>query len=97
MRSIRGIRAFATSTMFLMALQAIFSLLYVIALYLEPKNDFIRQCEAGLRGSNTCTNKIQEVKGITVLIVGLSLLVHACEFHLVVVPICCRYVSHSIM
>ena len=62
-------------------------MLYVVAIYVEPKSDFIQQCEAGLTDPNvvdTCTNKIQEVKGITVLIVGVSFLVHACESRMLV-------------
>jgi hypothetical protein len=29
-----------------------------------------------------CTNKIQEVKGITVLIIAVSLVLHACQSHI---------------
>lgn len=84
-KSISGMRTFATATTLLLALQIIFSLVYVIAIYAEPRIDFIQQCEGGLTDPNTvntCTNKIQEVKGITVFIVCVSLLVHACEDYL---------------
>jgi hypothetical protein len=70
-----------------LALQAIFSLLYVIAIYVEPKSDFIKQCETWRASDsnvvNQCTNKMQEFKGIIVLIVAVSLGLHACEFWII--------------
>jgi len=81
-----GVRAFARTIAWLLAVQTVFSLLYIIMIYVEPKSDFIKQCENGSTNSNivnTCTNQIQEVRGITVGIVILGLLVQAYEVHVV--------------
>jgi len=82
----RGIRVFARVVAWLLGVQIISSVLYIIAIFVEPKSEFIKQCEAGRTDStivDTCTNKIQEVKGITVAIIVVALLLHAYELHVV--------------
>jgi len=82
----RGVRAFARIIAWLLGIQLLFSVLYIIAIYVEPKSDFIKQCENGSTDANivdTCTNKIQEVRGITVAIVVVALLLHCYELHVV--------------
>jgi len=81
-----GVRAFARTIAWLLGIQVVSSVLYIIMIYVEPKSDFIKQCENGSTNSsvvNTCTNEIQEVRGITVGIVVLGLLVHAYEVYVV--------------
>ena len=76
-----GVRAFARTVAWLVGLQLVFSVIFIIAIYVEPKSDFIKQCENGSTDSNivdTCTNKIQEVRGITTAIVAVALLLHCC-------------------
>jgi hypothetical protein len=63
----------------------LFSVLYIIAIYVEPKSDFIKQCENGSTDAkviDTCTNKIQEVRGVTVAIVIVALLLHCCMYRI---------------
>src|SRR6202020_1501424 len=63
-----GVRAFARTIAWLLGIQVVSSVLYIIMIYVEPKSDFIKQCENGSTNSsvvNTCTNEIQEVRGIT--------------------------------
>lgn len=81
-----GVRAFAKTLAFLLGMQFVFSVLYVVAIFVEPKSEFIKQCEAGKTDSNivdVCTNKINEVRIITIVIVIVGLLLHAYEVHVV--------------
>jgi len=85
-KRVGGVRAFARTIAFLLGIQTLISILYIVAIYVEPKSDFIKQCEAGSTNSNVvdvCTNKIQEVKGITVGIIVVALLLHAYEVYVV--------------
>jgi len=82
----RGVRAFARLTAWLLGIQLLFSVLCIIAIYIEPKEDFIKQCVHSSTDANvidTCTNKIQEVRGIIVAIMVVALLLHCYELHVV--------------
>jgi Na+-transporting methylmalonyl-CoA/oxaloacetate decarboxylase gamma subunit len=82
LKRVGGIRAFARTIAWLLGVQIVFSVLYIIAIYVEPKSEFIKQCENGSTDSkiiDTCTNKIQEVRGISVAVIVVALLLHACE------------------
>jgi len=81
-----GVRAFAKTLAFLFGIQLVSSVLYIVAIFVEPKSEFIKQCEAGKTDSNivdVCTNRIKEVKIITIVIVIIGLLLHAYEIHVV--------------
>lgn len=85
-KRVGGVRAFARTIAVLLGIQFGISLLYIIMIFVEPKSDFIKQCEGGSTNSNivnTCTNKISEVKGITVGIISAALLLHAYEVYVV--------------
>lgn len=85
-KKVGGVRAFARTIAWLLGVQIIFSILYVVVIYAEPKSEFIKQCENGSTDSrivDACTNKIQEVKGITVAIVVVALLLYAYEVYVV--------------
>jgi Na+-transporting methylmalonyl-CoA/oxaloacetate decarboxylase gamma subunit len=82
-KRVRGVRAFARLIAWLLGIQIVLSVLYIIAILVEPKSEFIKQCENGSTDANvvdTCTNKITEVKAITVGIIVVALLLHSCEY-----------------
>ena len=81
-KKVGGIRAFARVLAWLLGIQFVFSVLYIVAILVEPKSEFIKQCEQGNTDSNVtdvCTNKIQEVKIITIAIIVVGLLLHSCK------------------
>jgi len=85
-KRVRGVRAFARLLAWLLGVQIILSILYIVAILLEPKSEFIKQCENGSTDSkvvDTCTNKITEVKGITIGIIVVALLLHSYEVYVV--------------
>jgi len=85
-KKVGGIRAFARVLAWLLGIQFVFSVLYIVAILVEPKSEFIKQCEQGNTNSNitdVCTNKIEEVKIITIAIIVVGLLLHSYEVYVV--------------
>ena len=79
----RAVRVFARVIAWLLGIQLITSTLYILAIFLEPKSDFIKACENGsanLNVADECTNHIALAKGVFVGVIVVALLLHACEF-----------------
>jgi len=85
-KKVGGIRTFARTIGFLLVIQTVISVLYIVAIYVEPKSAFIKQCENGSTDPNVvnfCTNRIQQIKGISVGIIVAALLLQAYELYVV--------------
>ncbi|KAF7979204.1 hypothetical protein HWV62_43140 [Athelia sp. TMB] len=81
-----GIRAYASTIAWLLGVQIIWGIIGIVALWVEPKTDFIQQCENGKTDQNTiniCTSHIKETKGIATGLVVLVILLHAYQLHVV--------------
>jgi len=82
----RAIRAFARAIAWLLGVQLITSTLYIIAIFVEPKSDFIKACENGsadARVVDACTNRVGLAKGVFVGVIVVALLLHMYELYVV--------------